>query len=415
MSTWRRPTALLTGVYRRFPGGFWVLWTGTLINRSGEFVVPLLGFYLSQRGFTVTQVTLVLSVLGVGRFFAEPLGGALTDARGPRLTMLLALFGGALALLALGNAGTYLWTVAGVLSFSLLSSLYKPAASTAVAELTSGPLRAQAYNLLYWAINVGASLAPLLGGVLAAVSYRLLFMLDAATMAVYGALIAWRFRLPRRVRLAGPTPRTPSRLPRDPLLWSMMLAALLFATTYQSYRLLALVFAAQGYSPVQYGQALALNGVLVVVLGLPLGHWVGRGNRPRAQAVGALLLGLGFALHGFAHSLGVHLLAIGIWTLGEIVSYSIGKSVVAELGRREVRGRYIGLMGSMSGLGTFTGPLLGGWVLSSAGNTALWLMYAALAGLAAALYWLLESAVLDRRALRVAEEQQESGLAAAGD
>ncbi|WP_233555439.1 hypothetical protein [Deinococcus sp. RM] len=62
--------------------------------------------------------------------------------------------------------------VVSLLGFSLLSALYKPAASTAVAELTHGPQRTRADTLLYWAINVGAATAPLLGGWLAGRSAR---------------------------------------------------------------------------------------------------------------------------------------------------------------------------------------------------------------------------------------------------
>lgn len=43
-----------------------MLWLGTLINRLGEFVVPLLGFYLATQHLGVTQVSLVLGTLGVG-------------------------------------------------------------------------------------------------------------------------------------------------------------------------------------------------------------------------------------------------------------------------------------------------------------------------------------------------------------
>lgn len=405
----RMPLLSPRTLYAAYPPGFWVLWIGTLINRLGEFVVPLLGFYLTaQRGLSITQVTLVLSVLGVGRFISEPLGGALSDRYGPARTMMLALGGGAVMLLALSAASSYGWILAGVLGYSLFSSLYKPASSVAVAELTTGRQRTGAYNLLYWAINVGAAVAPLLGGVLAAVSFRLLFVLDALTMAVYAALLGLFFRggeAARTVQRAAS-----ARLPRDPLLWTYMVAALLFATTYQSYKLLALVFAQQGYTAAQYGAVLAVNGALVVLLGLPLGHLIARDNRTRWQAVGALLLGLGFAGHAFAPTLLWHMLAVAVWSLGEIVGYSIGKTVVAELGRPAVRGRYIGLVGSMSGLGTLAGPLIGGWLLSHFGNVALWLGLAALSGVAALIYRALEGAVGERRRLNAEEEARVEGL-----
>ena len=398
----------LAGLYHAYPRAFWVLWLGTLINRLGEFVVPLLGFYLvAAQGLGTGQVSVVLSVLGLGRFVAEGFGGALSDRIGPAATMRLSLGGGALLLLALGSARGFVAVLLGALAFSLCTALYKPAVSSAVAELTSGAQRTRAYTLLYWAINVGASVAPALGGWLSGLSFRLLFWLDAATMGVYALLLAV-FRgagfQEAGARRAPARPVGRTLLPRDPLLWAFCTASLLFALTYQSYRMLALVFAQQGFTAAQYGQALSLNGLLVVVLGLPLGNLIARHNHPRWQAVGAAQLGLGFLTHAFARTLGLHLLAVGLWSLGEIVSYSIGKTIITELGRPERRGTYIGLVGSMSGLAALLAPLLGGALLARFGSAPMWSVVAALAFGAALLYWRLEAPVEARRAQNAGSE-----------
>nr|WP_229783883.1 MFS transporter [Deinococcus sedimenti] len=389
----------LTRAASAYPTGFWVLWWGTLINRLGEFVVPLLGFYLTAHAhLTITQVSVILAMLGLGRFVSEGLSGPLTDRRGPAFTMILALTGGAVMILALSFAQGFWWTAAGVLGFSLLSALYKPAASTAVADLTQGAQRTRAYTLLYWAINVGAATAPLLGGWLAGRSLRLLFWLDAATMAAYALLLTVLYpRAARPTRSAAARAR--SFLPRDPLLWQFCLASLLFGLTYQSYKLLAVVFAQQGFTPLQYGQVLAVNGALVVLLGLPLGHLIARSNHPRWQALGAALLGVGFLGHALAHTLGAHMLAVAVWTVGEIVAYSISKTIISELGPPAQRGTYIGLVGSMAGLATLLAPLLGGAMLQTLGAAGMWVVIAGLALLAALLLLALEGRVRARLAL----------------
>lgn len=388
-----RVTALIHAPY---PTGFWVLWWGTLINRLGEFVVPLLGFYLTAHAHLgVTQVSVILAMLGLGRFISEGLSGPLTDRRGPAFTMILALTGGAVMILALSFAQGFWWTAAGVLGFSLLSALYKPAASTAVADLTQGPQRTRAYNLLYWAINVGAATAPILGGWLAGRSLRLLFWLDAATMALFALLLTLLYPRTPRAALSQVT-HTRRLLPRDPLLWQFCLASLLFGLTYQSYKLLAVVFAQQGFSAAQYGQMLAVNGALVVLLGLPLGHLIARSGHPRWQALGAALLGAGFLGHALAHTLWAHMLAVAVWTVGEIIAYGISKTIISELGPPEQRGTYIGLVGSVAGLATLLAPLLGGALLQTLGAGGMWVVIAGLALLAALLLLALEGRVQAR-------------------
>ena len=61
----------MRGWLRQAAGGlprtFWFLWTGTLINRLGAFVVIFLAIYLTaSAGFSQSQAGLVLGLYGVG-------------------------------------------------------------------------------------------------------------------------------------------------------------------------------------------------------------------------------------------------------------------------------------------------------------------------------------------------------------
>ena len=166
--------------------------------------------------------------------------------------------------------------------------------------------------------------------------------------------------------------------------------------------MLGLVFADAGYSAAQYGQVLAVNGALVVLLGLPIGHLIARDNHPRWQPIGAALLGLGFLGHTFAESIWGHMLAVVVWTVGEIVAYSISKTVISELARPQERGKYIGLVGSMSGLAGLAAPLIGAFTLERFGAPAMWFTLSALGFASALIYVLLESRIQERRAEMVA-------------
>ena len=58
------------------PPTYWLLWTGTLINRLGGFVIPFLTLYLtSQREIPVSQAALMVSLFGAGSFIAQLTGG----------------------------------------------------------------------------------------------------------------------------------------------------------------------------------------------------------------------------------------------------------------------------------------------------------------------------------------------------
>ncbi|ADV68148.1 MFS transporter [Deinococcus maricopensis] len=383
------PSTALQRLLGAYPTSFWVMWGGTLINRAGDFVIPFLGLYLTTvRGFSVEQASVVLSALGVGGFFAQSLGGTLTDRIGRKPVMVFALLGGAATLAALAFARPYAAILALVTLYALISNTYRPASGAAVADLLSGDARARAYGLLYWAINVGAAIAPVLGGLLAGLAYGWLFALNAAAMTAYALLLIRHFREPAR------DPQPPGArltlIPKDALLWAYAAATFLFALVWlQGYTTLALALARQGFNAGDYGRIIAVNGILIVVLGLPINRLIATGASSRLLALSSVLLGGGFALHALQGSVALHALAVGVWTLGELINFTIMKNVIADLAPPHLRGTYQGVSGSMWGLASFAAPLAGGFLLTHRGAPTLWFSALGMALLVAALHLLL--------------------------
>ena len=187
------------------PRGYWLLWAGTLINRLGGFVAPFLTLYLTgQRGVLISQAALMISLLGAGSFISQLTGGELTDRLGRRPMMLASFFVTPVFMLLLGFARS-LWMIAGcTFLLGFFTDLYRPAVSAAVADLVAPEARTRAYGYIYWAINLGAAVAPVAAGLLAGWSYLALFIADAATTLVFGLLVFFGFRetRPRRIPTA---------------------------------------------------------------------------------------------------------------------------------------------------------------------------------------------------------------------
>jgi len=90
-------------VYASLPPTYWTIWLGTLVNRMGGFVVPFLALYITQkRHASEAAAGLVVSLYGAGNIVASLVGGTMTDRLGRRATMLVSLFGGAAAMMAIG-------------------------------------------------------------------------------------------------------------------------------------------------------------------------------------------------------------------------------------------------------------------------------------------------------------------------
>jgi MFS family permease len=258
------------------------------------------------------------------------------------------------------------------------TDLYRPAVSAAIADMVPPEGRPRAYGYIYWAINVGAAIAPAIAGLMARWDYLLLFIGDALTTFVFGVIVLWRVRETRPAEIQH-TDRVALRerivrLRREPFLLVFTGLALVFGTIYmQGNVTLPVDMQAHGLGPDQYGFAIAVNGVLIVLLGIPASHAATRWPRFAALAAAALFLGAGFGLTAIADSLPLYALSVAVWTLGEIGGAVIAPVIVADLSPVDLRGLYQGLFGAAWGLSLFTGPIMGGWVFEHLSAQALWI------------------------------------------
>jgi len=368
------------GFFRRsgFPRTFWLLWAGTIVNRLGGFVIPFLALYLTgPRGLPVSQAALMVSLFGGGSFVASLVGGEIADRLGRRPVMLLSLLVAPGAMLAVGLADSVAWIAVGTAVLGFFTDLYRPAVSAAITDIVPPADRPRAFGYLYWAINVGAAIAPVAAGLLARTNYLLLFVGDALTTFLFGLIVLWGVRETRPAELEGrlstPVGERVRALWAEPVLLAFTGLALLFGTIYaQGHVTLPVDMSAHGLTPEQYGLAVALNGALIVVLGIPASNAAPRWPRFGALAIAGLLMGIGFGLPAIVTSFGGYALSVGIWTLGEIIGATVAPSVVADLAPIDKRGLYQGVFGAAWGLAFFTGPVLGGWIYQTRGATGLW-------------------------------------------
>jgi MFS family permease len=360
------------------PRVYWYLWLGTLLNKIGWLVVPFLTIYLTEaQCLSVAQATLVGALVGLGSFICGPIGGILADQLGRRRTLLLALSGTSAATLALGLVhGVWLITL---LAFVLgcVSSLYGPAASALIADSIEPSARPHAYRLQYWATNVGVALAPLLAGIAASWSYLALFVIDALTTALFGLLVWLRVPETRSYSISQPLKEPRNRKKTDlrgfSLLFLFTLLAFVFACIwFQGYVALPLDMHAHGLTSTHYAFAIALNGLVVIVLSVPLGSLFARFPRHYVLAGATLLLGTGFGLTALVSTLPLYAFTVILWTLGEIAAVPLATALIADLSPSHLRGLYQGVYGAAWGLASFVGPALSGLIIEQMGTRVLW-------------------------------------------
>lgn len=349
--------------YSELPAQVWWLCAVALVNRAGTMVVPFLTLWLTiERSYTVVEAGWLVACFGLGSILGAWLGGLATDRVGPFGVQVASLAGSGALFVVLGRLHGTLELGATLALLGLVADAFRPANYAMVAANCAPQLRGRAFALLRLAVNLGWSIGPALGGLLAKLSYALLFWIDGATSIAAAALL-----LALRARLAAhgePTERIPSTGPGP---WRDRAFLIALGATFA----IALVFMQFLYTvPLQYrrhhgldeadiGLLSALNSLIIVAVEMALVHAL-RGRRELPiVAVGAFFIAVGFGITPLGTSFVFASFAVSIWTLGEMLESPLLMSWVASRAGASERGRYLALLTMVHSLALLLAPIVG--------------------------------------------------------
>ncbi|GGO11757.1 MFS transporter [Micromonospora parathelypteridis] len=405
------------------PATFWYLWAGLLINRAGAFAMLFLSLYLTDvRGASVGLAGTVVGAYGAGGAAGVLLGGVLADRWGRRATLLAAHLVTAGLMVALAYSRPLLLIAVLSALIGVVHSMPSPAFVAAIVDVVPAERRSRAFNLQFWAFNLGMAVASLLAGVLAEASFTALFLVDAGATLAAAAVIGWK--VPETLRLTTPAvdlqPAAPSApkstRTRRPGLHTALtdrtflvfvgLTFVLAVLTMQTSTIMPLAMSADGLGPSSYGLVVALGGALIVVGQLFVPRLIDRHRKDVVLAASTALLALGFGVLAVADELAIYLGAAAVWTVGSMLAAPPNAQINADLAPPQLRARYQSVFYLTFPAAAFVAPTLGGLSLQHLGDRH-WLIVGGL-GLVAALGHLLAGPPRERHvaALRQAAERK---------
>lgn len=263
---------------------------------------------------------------------------------------------------------------------SCVMGLSRPVQSAMIGDVTSPDLAVTAFGVQRVFTNTGFAISPALGGFLAAYAgLPTLFLFAAFTSLIEGGIL-----LGLLVESYGGGPRRSGAAvsgivaPFRDHLFVVLLAALagLSILMNQFGTPLALYLGSvRSVSFSEFGLIYSVNGLLVVLLQLPIGRIVERSQQYLAwMAGGTLCYGAAFLLFDAATSFPFYLTAMAVLTVGEDIVSPTEQSLVARFAGPERRGSYFGAFNAGTNASRVVGPLVGTLLLGlgSLGPTLLW-------------------------------------------
>jgi MFS family permease len=357
----RNPVVLLRGL----PATVRILVAGTFVNKLGSFIIPFLTIVLKREfHLSGTEVGALVMAYGAGSLVSVLSGGVLTDRLGRRVTLLLSLFGSGAAAVALGFSPSIRVFATLLVLFGFVADLYRPAATAIIADLLPSSQRALGFAALRLAINLGFAMGMTLGGVLADWNWRLMFVADGVTTALYGALVYFLIPETRPMAPTGagaiPSASPGAGLWRDSVFLQVMAVSLAFGLVFFCHitALPLTITVNAGYPSWVFGALVGVNGLLIALFEVTIVHRLGGRRRLRLAALGTALAGLGFGLSGLFTHWAWYLVTVVTWTAGEILTLPFELAFVADWAPPRLRGRYLGLYQATWSVAVALNPIL---------------------------------------------------------
>lgn len=370
---------LYRNAYTGIPRPVWWLAMVMFVNRSGTMVIPFLTVYLTSQGYSLRDAGYVMGAFGLGSIVGGYIGGRLTDRFGFFYIQFWSLFLNGVLFIVLGQMKT-LWEYAVcIFVLSSLGEAFRPANAAAIAAYSNDQNRIRCYALNRLAINLGWSIGPAVGGVLASVDYHYLFWADGITcMAASFLLFAGlspKDAAARKTKIIAATAIV-SAYKDKPFLQGMFYLFLVALAFFQWFSVLPVYFKTVLYlNEATIGWILATNGLLIAAIEMVLVYKLeNRRHSLLYILAGAFLIGLSFLLLVAGQSATVAVTSMLVVTFGEMLLFPFMNNFWVKRSAENNRGQYAALYTISFAAATVLAPTGATQLVDWLGFDVLWIV-----------------------------------------
>jgi predicted MFS family arabinose efflux permease len=393
------PVALYRNAYAGLATPVWWISLVMLVNRAGTMVIPFLTVYLTtELNFTIAQAGLIMGMFGAGSILGAFIGGKLTDRIGFYAIQFWSLFLNGIFFIILGQMHTMLQFGICIFMLSAVGEGFRPANGAAIAFYSKPENRTRSYSLNRLAANLGWSIGPATGGILAGISYQLLFWVDGFSCII--AAILLRICL-RPVKVTEPKKKVRKIIDpaasayRDKIYLRFMFLVFLVAICFlQMFSILPLYYKEVIHMKEStIGMVIGMNGLIIAAIEMVLIYTLeGKRNMYHYMSFGAFLIGLAYLLFNIGGGLlPMVFISMIVITFGEMFLFPFINTFWVSRSKEHNRGQYAGLYTIAFASANVVAPTLGSQVVNLYGFDVWWYVVFAICFVAAICFYLLRS------------------------
>ncbi|MCZ2100195.1 MAG: MFS transporter [Chitinophagales bacterium] len=365
-------------------GNIWLLGLIMFINRGGAMILPFMTLYLTKEfNYTLADAGWIMTAFGAGSIVGAYTGGQLTDKYGYYYIQLGALIGSAVfsILLLMAHNFWLIWLM--VFLFSMVADSLRPANSVAIALFSKPENRTRSFSLMRFAINLGYAVGPAIAGIIAEYfGYSWIFIMNAVT-SIIAAVVLFKY-LPYVSEHVPEAKGEQTELGKSaykdwPYLKFTMLTAVWAILFFQLFTSVPVYWSGElGLSESQIGQLLGLNGLIIVIIEMPIIRRIEHITKFMEMiALGSIMLILSFVILGVGIKwVSFAVLYIIFITLAELFAMPFMINFAVSRPAEGRRGQYMALYSMSYGIANIIAPILGMQLAENLGFSPTFMIFA---------------------------------------
>lgn len=362
--------------YIGLPKEIYVLFVSKIVNSLGRFIGPLLTLILTKKiGMSSAEAGSLITISMVLQAPCVLIGGRLADTIG-RKKVICIFFGlSAMTYLSCAFMPVTIYLAYTLILAACFSSFSGSAFDAVITDYTDEHNRQAAFSLIYMGTNIGAAIAPIIGGFLLEKHLKILFFGDAVTTFV--AVVFILFLVNDRVNIQNMIHQGDEHakemkqnvflvLLKTPVLLVFAFITSIYSFVYQQYSFgipirMEEVFGGLGAS--LFGIVSSINALIVIVLTPFLISITKNMKMKNILTAGGLCYAGCFFVMGKSNQMAGFILGIVLLTIGEILCAVNIAAFVANMSKTTHLGRINSIVSLIREAGASISPIAVGGML----------------------------------------------------
>lgn len=387
--------------YKGLPEQIYILSISRAVVSMGMmFVYPFLSLLLTSRlGYTEVNASYIAVIASIASTLGTLAGGKLSDEIGRKKVYVTATFIVIITMTIAGFFASSHLVIFFIIVTYFVASAILPTVSAMILDWADEGNKTECFSLMYLSGNIGSALGPVIAGMLFYSHMPWIFFSMAIIYLLTFLLVLCKVQdiyIPRKDTRHLEKVKQESLIKivlRNPILLMFTICLALLTLCYINLdfmlplqlRDLFDLNAGSKYSSLVW----TINGAVVVTC-TPIIVSFTKKNHPLFNiGIACVLYAAGFSLYGFSHSIAVFMMAVIIWTSGEILISTCAGIYIADQSPSTHKGRSMSLYEFARGIGRLSGPVFTGYLLTALSYSQTWFIIAGVCLVVDVMIWAL--------------------------